>query len=159
MAKGNSQGDETVLVVEDEDAVRTIARIALESQGFRVLEADCGAEAIRTADAYPGEIHLLATDVIMPGMGGRQVAETVRQRRPNMRVLYMSGYTDDAVLLHGVEEAANAFLQKPFTPFDLARKVRTVLDSDAVQSVRSTHFEPALTTGGVSPSLPVVAAR
>jgi DNA-binding response OmpR family regulator len=114
-------------LVEDEDAVRTIARIALTMQGFTVLEAGSGVDAIRVAEEYIGTIHLLVTDVVMPEMGGRQLVEAVRVRRPGVRVLYMSGYTDDAVIHHGVE-STDAFVQKPFTPLGLARKVRAVLD-------------------------------
>ena len=115
--------------MEDEDAVRTIARLSLEMQGYVVLEADGGAAAVKLAGQHPGEIHLLVSDVVMPEMGGRQLVEAVRRHRPDVRVLFMSGYTDDAVLVHGVEEATDAFLQKPFTPLGLARKVREVLDA------------------------------
>jgi len=126
-----SEGDETVLLVEDEEAVRMVARISLEMQGYTVLEADGGAEAARHAKEHPGEIHLLVSDVVMPEMGGRQLLEAVRQHRPGVRVLFMSGYTDDAVLLHGVIEATDAFIHKPFTPLALARKVREVIDGGA----------------------------
>ena len=126
-----TRGSETVLLVEDDQAVRTIARISLQTQGYTVLEADGGAEAIRQAETYPGEIHLLVTDVVMPEMGGRQLLDAVRQHRPALKVLFMSGYTDDAVLLHGVIEATDAFIQKPFTPLSLARKVRDVMDDPA----------------------------
>jgi CheY-like chemotaxis protein len=126
-----SQGSETVLLVEDEQAVRAIARISLQTQGYTVLEADGGPEAIRQAETYQGEIHLLVTDVVMPEMGGRQLLDAIRQHRPAVKVLFMSGYTDDAVLLHGVIEATDAFIQKPFTPLSLARKVRDVLNAPA----------------------------
>ena len=124
-----SRGAETVLLVEDEKAVRKIARMALQSHGYTVLEADGGAEAIRLAQTHPGEIHLLVSDVVMPEMGGRLVLDEVRKYRPGLRVLFMSGYTDDAVLLHGVVEATDAFIQKPFTPLGLARKVREVINA------------------------------
>ena len=98
-------------------------------QGYAVLEADGGAEAVRLAETFPGTIHLLVSDVVMPEMGGRQLLEAVRRHRPGVRVLFMSGYTDDAVLTHGVVGATDAFIQKPFTPLSLARKVREVIDT------------------------------
>ncbi|MFN7978365.1 MAG: PAS domain S-box protein [Vicinamibacterales bacterium] len=126
-----SRGAETVLVVEDDDAVRGVVRLALTMQGFTVLEASGGEAAVHIAEEHPGVIHLLLSDVVMPEMGGRQVLEAIRQRRPGIRALFMSGYTDDAVLRHGVVEAADAFIQKPFTPLGLARKVRQVIDGEA----------------------------
>jgi signal transduction histidine kinase len=125
-----TRGTETILLCEDEDAVRTIARIALTTQGFTVLEAEGGADAIRLATDSPDPIDLLVTDVVMPDIGGRQLAEAIRRHRPHIRVLYMSGYTDDAVIHHGIE-MTDAFIQKPFTPLGLARKVRAVLDESA----------------------------
>jgi two-component system, cell cycle sensor histidine kinase and response regulator CckA len=122
------RGAETVLVVEDEDEVRRLVRIALEAQGYTVLETADADAAVRVLEAHPGPVHLLLTDVVMPGTGGRVLADAVRTRRPGVRVLYMSGYTDDAVIRHGVLGASDAFLQKPFTPLSLARKVRAVLD-------------------------------
>jgi two-component system cell cycle sensor histidine kinase/response regulator CckA len=96
--------------------------------GYKVLDAGSGAESIRIVEAYTGPIDLLVTDVVMPGMSGREVAEALRKRHPELKVLYASGYTDDAVVRHGIVEATDAFLQKPFTPLSLARKVRSVLD-------------------------------
>lgn len=124
-----TRGTETVLLVEDDNAVRRIARISLQSQGYTVLEASDGLTGLHQAETYPGEIHLLISDVVMPEMGGRQLLDAVRKHRPGLRVLFMSGYTDDAVLLHGVVEATDAFIQKPFTPLSLARKVREVIDA------------------------------
>jgi CheY-like chemotaxis protein len=121
-------GSETVLLVEDEEVVRGLARTILTMHGYRVLEAREGGEALRICEGHAGSIHLLLTDVIMPGMSGRQVADRVQALRPEVRVLYMSGYTDDAVLRHGVLAAEMAFLPKPFTPEGMARKVREVLD-------------------------------
>jgi PAS domain S-box-containing protein len=122
------RGAETVLLVEDDASVRRLARLALETQGYAILEADCGADAVRMANAHAGPIEILVTDVVMPAMGGREVAEALRSKRSSLKVLYISGYTDDAVVRHGVIEAMDAFLQKPFTPLALARKVRAVLD-------------------------------
>ncbi len=124
-----SRETETVLLVEDDKAVRRITRIALQTQGYHVLEADHGVAGLQQAQTYPGEIHLLISDVVMPKMGGRQLLDAVRKHRPELRVLFMSGYTDDAVLRHGVAEAAHAFIQKPFTPLSLAKKVREVIDT------------------------------
>jgi len=122
------QGSETVLLVEDEAAVRMLVRGVLESNGYRVLEARHGAEAILICDEHKDPIHLLMTDVIMPEMGGRQLAERVSAQRPETKILYMSGYTDSAIVHHGVLESGTDFLQKPFTPDTLVRKVRAVLD-------------------------------
>ena len=124
-----SRGTETVLLVEDDKAVRRITRIALQTQGYTVLEASNGVAGLQQAETYTGEIHLLISDVVMPEMGGRHLLDAVRKHRPELRVLFMSGYTDDAVLLHGVIEATDAFIQKPFTPLSLARKVREVIDA------------------------------
>jgi len=120
---------ETVLVVEDMAAVRAVAREVLEREGYTVLEAPDGEAALRIAAKHHGRIHLLLTDVVMPNMSGRVVAEQLLQLRPDMRVLYMSGYTDNTVVHHGVLDAGVEYLQKPFTPYGLAHRVRQVLDS------------------------------
>jgi PAS domain S-box-containing protein len=122
------QGNETLLIVEDEPAVRKFMRTALERHGYKVLEAKDGTDALQVAERHGGPIHLLLTDVVMPGMGGREIAKQILARHADVRVLYLSGYTDDAVVRHGVVEAIDAFLQKPFTPSALASKVRNVLD-------------------------------
>jgi len=123
------KGNETVLLVEDEPLVRGLALRILREQGYRVLEAANGGEAIRVAQRHGGEgIHLLLTDVVMPGMTGRELAESLRPLRPKMRVLYMSGYTDQAIVHYGVLEEGMNYIEKPFTVNALARKVREVLD-------------------------------
>src|SRR5213592_1044324 len=122
-------GSETILLVEDEHLVRLLARKVLERAGYRVLVAAGGAEALDLAERYAGTIHLLLTDVVMPGMNGRELIRRLAPLRPDLRVLYMSGYADEAVAQHGVLDPGTAFLQKPFTPGGLADKVRGVLDT------------------------------
>ena len=121
-------GSETVLVVEDVAAVRAVARQMLERHGYTVLEAPDGETALRLAGKHQGPIRLLLTDVVMPEVSGRQLADQLLELRPDMKVLFMSGYTDDAIVRHGVLQEGIAYLQKPFTPETLARKVRAVLD-------------------------------
>ena len=121
-------GNETILVVEDQPEVRRLSEKLLRVRGYTVLGAENGAEALRVAEQHPGPIHLLVTDVIMPGMNGREVALLMSADRPALKVLYLSGYADESVVHHGVLEPGLAFLQKPFTPESLARKVRDVLD-------------------------------
>jgi CheY-like chemotaxis protein len=124
------RGDETVLLVEDEESVRVLARQSLELRGYTVLEASYGGEALLLVEQKPDPIDLLVTDVVMPGgLNGRELAEQLSLFYPALKVLYISGYTDDAILHHGVLEAGMHFLQKPFTPSALAQKVRQVLDA------------------------------
>jgi two-component system cell cycle sensor histidine kinase/response regulator CckA len=122
-------GTELILLAEDEDSVRAVAKESLERRGYRVLAAADGPAALRVAREFSGAIDLLLTDVVMPGMNGRELAELLLQERPGTRVLFASGYTDDAVLLHGVRTDELSFMQKPFTPLTLAQRVREVLDS------------------------------
>ena len=123
------RGTETVLLVEDEDGVRAVAHRILERRGYHVLQAQNGQDALRIAKEETGAIHLLLTDVVMPRLGGRELAEQLSAVRPEMKVLYMSGYTDDAVVRHGILESTIDFIQKPITPEPLARKVREVLEA------------------------------
>ena len=126
---GSLGGSETVLVVEDHGEVRRLTQKVLESRGYTVLVSANGPEALRVAAQHAGPIHLLVTDVVMPGMSGRELGLLLAPRRPEMRVLHLSGYPDESIVHHGVLEPGLAFLQKPFTPEGLARKVREVLDS------------------------------
>jgi two-component system, cell cycle sensor histidine kinase and response regulator CckA len=126
---GAFDGSETVLVAEDEEAVRQIIEKALDAHGYRVLSARDGAEALERASVYAGQIDLLVTDVVMPDMNGRELSRRLVQTRPNLRTLYLSGYTDDAILHRGVLQQGVAFLQKPFSLRMLARKVREVIEA------------------------------
>jgi signal transduction histidine kinase len=124
------RGQETVLLVEDEEVVRDLVRLVLLKRGYTVLEARDGEEALWACEQHEGPVHLLVSDVVIPGvMSGRDLAERLETLYPGMKVLYMSGYTDNAIVRHGVLELGVAFLQKPFTPASLARKVRETLDA------------------------------
>jgi signal transduction histidine kinase/ActR/RegA family two-component response regulator len=124
-----ARGHETILLVEDELAVRNLARDVLRAQGYTVLEARDGRHALEISELRFGAIDLLVTDVVMPGIGGCELATRLAELRPAMPVIYMSGYTDTAIVHHGVLDPGTTFLQKPFTPNALARKVRQVLDA------------------------------
>ena len=128
------RGTETVLLVEDEDGVRALVRQVLHKHGYNVLEARNGGEALLMCERHQGSIDMLLTDVVLEQMGGRELAERLLKIRPEMKVLYVSGYADDAIVHHGVLKAGTAFLQKPFTTDALARKVRFVLDFADVHS-------------------------
>jgi CheY-like chemotaxis protein len=127
--KQAEQGVETILLVEDEDGVRALTRHVLKKSGYTVLEARDGSEAIAMYQLHADRIDLLLTDVVLQQMSGREIAEQIVKRCPRIKVLYMSGYTDDAILRHGVLAAGTFFLQKPFTTDGLSRKVREVLDA------------------------------
>ncbi|HTK68240.1 MAG TPA: PAS domain-containing protein [Candidatus Eisenbacteria bacterium] len=127
-----ARGGETVLLVEDEPGVRSIGKDLLEFHGYKVLEAENGVRALEVEARHKGPIHLLLTDVVMPLMGGRELAERLSTRRPETRILFVSGFTDDTVVRHGVLDEGVAFLQKPFTLESLSQTVRQVLDGQPV---------------------------
>jgi len=142
-------GTETILVVEDEANLRYLARQYLEKQGYRVIEAADGAVAMQIAVAHEGVIHLLLTDVIMPGMNGRELAQRISEIRPNVKVLYMSGYTENVIGQDGMLDAGVRLLQKPFNLRDLKSKVREVLDAtptppEVVMSMQSAEPQPTM---------------
>ena len=124
------RGTETILVAEDEPAVRTLVCGTLEQLGYTVLQAADGHEALRILEQH-GPVHLLLTDVIMPVMGGRELAKRVSSFRPATKIVYMSGYTDDTLAFHGLPQPGSAYIQKPFTPAVLAEKLRQVLSASA----------------------------
>jgi PAS domain S-box-containing protein len=129
LAGDAAPGTETVLLVEDVDTVRALAREILRLNGYTVIEARHGREALLLSEAHRGPIHLLLTDVMMPGMSGGELARRLRELRPEARVLYMSGYADDAIFRRALPGKEAAFLEKPFTAAALSRKVREVLDA------------------------------
>jgi len=123
------RGSETILVAEDEDGVRSLTREVLEKYGYTVLEAANGEEALKVAEQHDGPLDLLLSDVVMPRMGGPELAQALLAKRPSVKVLYMSGYTDHPMVRRGVVNAGVAFLQKPFTPTVLVSRVREVLEA------------------------------
>jgi signal transduction histidine kinase len=139
--EASRRGSETVVVADEDAAVRSVTRRVLQGLGYRVLEAGDGAEAMRIGEQHQGPIHILVADVTMPRASGREAAEALRSRYPGLKILYLSGYADDAVVRHGVEGAGLNFLSKPFTPGALAKRVRDVLDSPP--GPRSERVTPA----------------
>jgi two-component system, cell cycle sensor histidine kinase and response regulator CckA len=121
-------GSETILLVEDDEAIRVLLRQVLKETGYTVLDARDATEALRVANHHRGPIQLVVTDVILPQLSGPELAGRLTATRPNLRVIYISGYTDDEIVRRGVSTAKTAFLQKPFTPDALTRTVREVLD-------------------------------
>jgi CheY-like chemotaxis protein len=129
-ARSRSRGSETILVVEDEQGVRDLIARMLGHQGYTILRAESAQEALDISAAHAGRIAMLLTDVVMPHMSGRQLAERLVRERPDMKVLYLSGYTENTVVHHGVLEAGVEFLAKPFSQETLAQRVREVLDKE-----------------------------
>jgi CheY-like chemotaxis protein len=125
-----ARGTETILLVEDDEMVRSLVRDTLTREGYKVLDAPDPMEARRIADSFRGKIHLLITDVVMPKVSGRELADQLTRRRPDIKVMYMSGYTDSAIVNSGILQKEVAFLQKPFTPGSLTEKVRDVLEGN-----------------------------
>ena len=151
------RGHETVLVVEDHEAVRRLAADVLRAHGYHVLVAEQGADAIALVESRGGGVDLLLTDVIMPRMSGRDVATALQQRVPDLGVLFMSGYTETAIVQNGALESGLHFLAKPFTPAELLARVREVLAARAAHG-RTTVLDSASTCRADSPPLPAAAA-
>jgi CheY-like chemotaxis protein len=124
------RGNETILIVEDEEEVLKLAGKILERQGYRILETSNGDDALVACERRKSPIHLMLADVVMPGMSGSELTKLLKPLYPQIKILYMSGYTDDAIVRHGVLEKGVNYIQKPFTMEGLARKVREVLDKN-----------------------------
>jgi two-component system, cell cycle sensor histidine kinase and response regulator CckA len=130
-----SVGTETILFVEDEQSVRELVCDYLSSAGYRVLQAGDGVEALEVAAAHSGPIHMLISDVVMPRMSGRDLATQLTAKRPDLKVLFISGYTDDTIVRHGVLDGGVAFLQKPFNLKSVTEKIREVLSEEPAAAV------------------------
>jgi CheY-like chemotaxis protein len=140
-------GTETILLAEDEANLRYLARQFLEKQGYKVIEAADGAAAMQIAVAHDGVIHLLLTDVIMPGMNGRELAQRISEIRPQTKVLYMSGYTENVIGHNGTLDVGVQLLQKPFTLRDLRNKVREILDTARLAAGTDVSLQSASAAG------------
>jgi CheY-like chemotaxis protein len=125
------RGSETILLAEDTEGLREIAREYLGNLGYTVIEASSGEQALQRAHEFGGEIHLLLTDVVMSGMNGRELADRIVQKYPGIKILFTSGYTDDSIARQGIFDLAVAFIQKPYRPKALARKIREILSAPA----------------------------
>jgi PAS domain S-box-containing protein len=136
-----ASGSETILFVEDEQSVRELVREYLSARGYRVLEASDGIQALDIAVAHPGAIQLLITDVVMPRLSGRELANQIATARRDLKVLYISGYTDDSIFRHGVLEGGMEFLQKPFNLRTLAQKIREILDDETATPALRGHYK------------------
>jgi CheY-like chemotaxis protein len=141
-AAGSMRGSETILLAEDSALLRVLTCTLLENNGYEVIAAENGMEAVKLAERCDRPIHLLLTDVVMPGMSGRELADRLAVKRPDMKVLYMSGYTNDAIVHHGVLDPKLSFLQKPFSQKALTHKLREVLDR--AETVSCDHAGPVL---------------
>ena len=146
-----ARGTETILLVEDEHALRALTRRVLESGGYTVLEAANGADALARVQHHEGLLHMLFTDVVMPGMNGRELAGRITGLRPDTKVLYASGYTNDAILRHGVLDAGSSFISKPYTPTELQRRVRDVLDASGLSGSPSALASVSGEDTGMAP--------
>jgi CheY-like chemotaxis protein len=140
------RGSETILLAEDSEALREIAREYLENLGYTVLEADSGEQALKRAREFDGVIHLLLTDVVMSGMNGRDLADQIVRKYPGIKILFTSGYTDDSIARQGIFDLTFAFIQKPYRPKALARKIRKVLSKPA-QNAQSTEVSTSSASG------------
>src|SRR2546427_684601 len=140
------RGSETILLAEDQKELRELIRQMLEMNGYTVIAASDGLEAIEICKRHEAPIHLMLSDVVMPQMGGRELAQRLATVRPDMKVLYMSGYTSNAIVHHGILDPGTLFIQKPFTPDSLARKVREVLDAHGQAQVEAVE-RPLLRRG------------
>ena len=118
------------MIVEDDDSLRKLTRTVLKQKGYKILEAKDGEDALRISNEHEGTIDLMITDVVMPGMNGRELAEPLQSLRSEVKVIYMSEYTDNAIVHHGVLAPGLNFLEKPFSPESMAHKVRRVLDNN-----------------------------